>query len=220
LTSLPIFVRLALLPIYPIPKPAVADEFGYLLMADTLASGRLANPPHVLREHFETRHVLQQAHYASIYPPGQGLILAADQAIIVHPWYGVLASTGRMWSAVVWMLIGWMEAPWALLGGCMLFVRLGVFSNWMNSYMGGCVPAIGGAIALGALPRLMKTSRATFGAVLAAGLMVIISARPYEGLLFSAAVFAILLTWILRRGPESFGDKLRSVLMLLRASLF
>src|SRR5580693_5493279 len=81
LFALPIALRLALLPRYPIPTPNVSDDFSYLLIADTLRHFRLANSTHPLHQFFETFFVLQQPAYASIFPLGQGLIIALGWTI-------------------------------------------------------------------------------------------------------------------------------------------
>ena len=68
--ALPIVLRLLLLPHHPVPRASIRDDFGHLLVADTLLHGRLANPTHVLHRFFETTFVLQQPTYSSIYPLG------------------------------------------------------------------------------------------------------------------------------------------------------
>src|SRR5580693_5041063 len=97
-------LRLALVPLMPVPIPVVTDEFSHLLLADTLLHGRVSNPVHPFWPHFESIHILMQPHYVSAYFPGHALWLASGRFVTGNAWAGVLAECAGFLIAVYWML--------------------------------------------------------------------------------------------------------------------
>jgi hypothetical protein len=191
-------LRLAVLAVEPIPDPVVHDEFSHLLLADTIAHGRLANPIHPMWIHFETFHVNQKPTYASMYYPGQGLFLAAGKVLFGHPFWGVWLSVGLMCAAICWALQGWLPPFWAFIGGLLAVIRIGTFSYWADSYWGGAVTALGGALVIGALPRIARHHRVRDAVLMGLGFALIGFTRPFEGLFFGLAVMATLVIWLRR----------------------
>ncbi len=191
-----ILFRLAILPVYSIPLPFVPDDFSFLLAAETFASGHLANPTPAMWIHFESIHITMLPTYQSMYFPGQGLVLAAGAVLFGHPWFGLLIVDAVMCACLVWALQAWLPSGWALLGGLIAVVRLGLYSDWINTYhTGGSLAALGGALVIGALPRLMKTARFRYGLLMGLGIAFLILTRPYEGFLLCVPVAVVLGHW-------------------------
>ncbi len=192
-----LLLRLIILPLFPVPLPFSTDDFSFLLAADTFAHGRLADPTPAMWTHFETIHIAMQPTYQSMYFPGQGLILAAGKVLFGNSWIGLLLVSAWMCAALCWMLQAWLPANWALLGGMIAVLRLGVFSYWTNTYhAAGSLAALGGALILGGLPRLMKTARLRYGMLMGTGAAILVFTRPYEGILLCLPVGVVLGNWM------------------------
>ena len=198
----PLVLRALLLPVFPVPEPQAHDEFSFLLAADTFAHGRLVNPQHPFWVHFESEHILARPVYASAFPIAQAAALAVGKVMLGHPWAGVWLGCGLMCGAFCWMLQGWLPPRWALLGAVLAISRLGVASYWMNTYWGGAVAAAGGALVLGALPRMMRAPHWRQSVTMGVGLAVLANSRPVEGGFLGLETAVVLFAWMLgKRGP-------------------
>jgi hypothetical protein len=209
-----IALRVALIPVLGIPQPRVHDEFSYLLAADTFAHGRLTNPTHPMWIHFESFHIIQQPTYMSMYPPAQGTVLAAGQ-LIGHPWIGQILATALMCSTLCWMLQGWLPPSWALLGSALAVLRLGILSYWMNGYWSASIVALGGALVLGAWPRMRKHLRLRYALLMALGLAILANSRPFDGLVFSIPIAIAMLFWLLGSNHPAFSRSVPLVIVPL-----
>jgi hypothetical protein len=216
-----------------VPQVHVQDEYGYLLIADTLRHGRLANPTPADPDAFASPHLLLRPTYAAKYPPAQGVALAIGETL-GDPVYGVWIVTAAAAVAVWWMLLAFVPPPWALLGGLVTATHP-TMAGWGHMYWGGGVAVLGGAVVAGACGRLVdladlsepgtldrlaavpkgrsstveerpfgtaakrRTSPSRHGILLGLGLIVLANSRPYEGLVLSVPLLAML-AWRWRRG--------------------
>ncbi len=200
-------LRCTLLPWMAPPNPTIHDEFSYLLAADTYAHGRLANAAPRYWEHFETFQELLQPVYASKYPVLQGVALALGQKVFASPWTGVVLTCALMGAALCWMLQGWISAEWALAGALCFAFRTGVLSYWMNSFEGGAIAAMGGALALGAVARVGMSAEYRHAATWALGLSILMHSRPYDAAALGVCT-AIVLAWLMLKKQSTWRSAL------------
>lgn len=173
------------------PLPRIADEFSHLLAADTFRHGRLTNPTHPAWRSFETFHVLQQPTYMSRYSPAPDLLLALGWIATGLPIAGAWLAYALAVAAVAWMLLAFVPRRWALTGGLLVAIHPAIFA-WSQSYWGGAVAALGGALLAGAAARLRRREDLAASALGGAGLFLLANSRPYEGFAFAL----ILVGWL------------------------
>ena len=181
--------------------PITLEDFSALLAADTIATGRLANPPHSYWPHFDKGFVLQQPNYVSTFSPLPGAALALGQ-LLGEPLYGVALSFALACAALFWMLRAWpgVGATWALIGALLTALHPQILAYWGIGYTGGAMGLLGGALLYGALFRLTRAPVLRDGLILGAGAGILIVTRPYEGIIACIPAAAVLL-YALVRGP-------------------
>jgi len=178
-----------------IPLPYVHDEFVYLLMGETFSRGELTNPTPEHAEHFRSPHLILEPTYQGKYPVGQALFLAIGQGITGYPIAGVWLSFALASGAVCWLLQAWMPNRWALLGALLFSMHPMISIAWGETYWGGAVAALGGALVFGSIARLEVRRTWKSAVALGIGLTALANSRPYEGLVASLPA-AVWFGWI------------------------
>jgi len=197
------------------PLPWVHDEFSYLLGSDTFAGGRLTNPTHPLSEHFETFHVLSRPSYTSKYPPASAAFMAVGQYVTGHPIVGVWLALGLACVASYWMLRVWTSPVWALWGGLLVAINGPILHAWGQSFWGGSVAFLGGALLYGGTRRIINDARIRDAVLCGIGLLLLANSRPMEGLFISLPMFAAILGWLVLSKRYSLSRKLGSGILPL-----
>lgn len=180
----------------PRRAPATHDEFGYLLSAATFTEGRLSNPTPPAWRSLEAMHVNFVPRYTSMYPPGQPAVLAAAWRCLGEPVYANWALAPLLALSTWWMLAAWLPRRWALLGGALVGLRLGLFGYWAESYMTGALPGLGAQVFAGALHRFIRAPTAGLGVAAGAGIAAMFAARPFEAVVL--AVCSTAVPWLMR----------------------
>lgn len=183
------------------PVPYVHDEFAYLLSAETFAKGRITNPAHEYMEHFETFHVVHSPSYQGKYPPGPSLFMALGILLTGHAIFGVWLSTALAVASVCWALTAWLSNRWAIMGGVLASLHPGIVILWGQSYWGGSVAVIGGALVFGGIRKLTAKPLIRYGIVTGIGFFILAHTRPFEGFIIGVMVVLFFLLYFRKKQP-------------------
>jgi hypothetical protein len=85
----------------------------------------------------------------------------------------------------------------------------------MNGYWSASIVALGGALVLGAWPRLRKHARTRDGLLMGLGLVILANSRPYEGLIFAIPVAFAMLFWLVGKHHPPFSRSLLRVIVAI-----
>lgn len=208
---------------YEIPVPKIHDEFAYLLSGETFAAGRLTNPTHPMWQHFETFHVFHVPTYQTKYPPAQGLFIALGTLLTARPILGVWISLALAYSATCWMLLAVFPRPWAFYGSMLAAASPNMLTWWGQSYWGGAVAMLGGALLFGAVFRFRRRLVLCDSLLLGLGIGILANSRPLEGAIICFAATPIIIAsmrqWILNEQGKRllwrFGLPLAAICLIL-----
>ena len=195
----PVALRIILLTVNPVPEAYVMEEHNHLFLADTYALGRITNPVHPLAVLIQTYQQVDWPHHISARPPLPPIFLYLGTILVGSPFAGNLLALGLTSAALCWCLLGWVAGRWAALGSFLAIVTFCLFGYWVNSYWAPTTIVLGGALLLGAVPRIQREPKLCWAAVCVVAIVLLAGTRPYENGVYAAVIFGWLAVHFLRR---------------------
>lgn len=188
----PVVLRLALLPLVPVPEPYVMEEFNHLFLIDTYLLGRIANPVHPLAVMIQSYQQIEWPSLVSARPPLPPIFLYLGKLVFGSPFAGNLMALGATMAAICWALQAWVGERMAAITTLLAVMTFGVFGYWVNSYWGATTIVLGGALLFGAVPRLEQRPTLAMALVCIVGTALLAGTRPFENGVFALIVFGWL----------------------------
>jgi len=172
------------------PSAKMIDELSYVFQAKTFLEGRLVNPTPPQWEHFQTFFIVPKPYFVSKFPPGQALFMALGGLISGEFVVGIWIIFILACVATYWMLLAYVKPHWAFLGVFAVASNGHLLLEWSNTYWGGALPMLGGALVFGAIKRIVDTNSKPLlnGILLALGVAILAYSRPFEGLIASISI--------------------------------
>lgn len=207
------FLIAAIVSLWVPSYPNIHDDFGNLLIADTLLHGRFSNPTPPSHALLQSFHVVMTPTYAAKFPIGAGALMAVGQLVFgaCHAGNGLAAAMAC--SGITWMLLARVSTLWAWALGMMAALHPTWQTGWSQEFTHGWLGVAATALVLGAVLRLQsKLNRSDWqrtgwwldAVVMGFGLVLGIFSRPFEVALLSMLLSCVLLPPIFRR--QTFKD--------------
>jgi hypothetical protein len=193
-----VFGRLALIPLLGEPQPLVPDEASIILQAQCLAKGHLTCGVKNLPPSMESIYVLISPTYASVYPVLRSFAVATGDALFRNGWLGIILFMSTIPILTYLLLVEFGSRSMAFATALLVMVRICFFSFWINSYFSPVVTAIGALLTVLGVVRLYRRPTLLDGVMFGAGIALMITSRPFEGLAFGAPFVVLALIRLLR----------------------
>jgi hypothetical protein len=123
-----------------------------------------------------------------------------------EPAAGLWMLSGIAAAATYWMLLGWTSPKFALLGAVLWIAHPGFQLIWGQTYWGGTLAFIGGALVFGAALRLQHRPSVHNAVTMGGGAVVLAVTRPFEGFFFCIATGGWLLWHWARHDRPPLGE--------------